>query len=74
MVAMAPCDRCVRVPDRQRLAFEPNLAGGRLDQSGHALDERRLAGAVLADQAMHLAAVDRQVYAVEGTDARIVLH
>ena len=66
-------DRRVRIPDRQRLAFEPNLASGRLNQPGNALDERRLAGTVLANEAMHLAAGHRQVDAAQGTHARIVL-
>ena len=66
-------DRRVRIPDRQRLAFEPNLAGSRLNQPGNALDQRRLAGTILANEAMHLTAGHRQVDAAQGTHARIVL-
>ena len=37
------------------LAADEDLAGGRLDDAGENLDQRRLAGAVVADQADHLA-------------------
>ena len=66
-------DRGSGVADRERLALEPDLAGGGLDQPGDALDERRLAGAVLADQTVHLAAGHGQVDAIEGAHARVVL-
>ena len=69
----APTDRGVGVADRERLAFEPHLTRGRLDQPGDALDERGLAGAVLADQAVHLAAGHGQIDPIEGAHARVVL-
>jgi hypothetical protein len=56
----AASDRGVQIPDRQRLAVEPNLPSGWLNQPGNTLDERRLAGTVLADEAMHLTAGHRQ--------------
>ena len=39
------------VPAGDRLAADDDLAGGRLDDAGEDLDQRRLAGAVVADQA-----------------------
>jgi hypothetical protein len=66
-------DRGARIADWQRLALKADLASSRLDQSGHALDQGRLAGPVLPDKAVDLAAVDPQVDAAEGADARIVL-
>ena len=46
------------VPAGDRLAADDDLAAGRLDDAGEDLDERRFAGAVVADQADDLAAVD----------------
>src|SRR5215203_1355251 len=66
-------DRRVRVPDRQGLAFKAHVAGRRLNQPGNTLDEGRLAGAILADQAMHLASCHREVDAVQRTHTWIVL-
>ena len=43
------------VAHRQRLALEEDLAAGGLVDAGDALDQRRLAGAVRAEQAVHLA-------------------
>ena len=62
---------------RERAAFQP-LTGlprtrisplSRLDDAGENLDQRRLAGAVVADQADDLAVVDVQVDAAERIDA-----
>jgi hypothetical protein len=66
-------DRRVRIPDGQRLAFEPNLASSRLNQSGYALDEGRLAGAILTNEAMHLATGESEVDPTQGTHARVLL-
>ena len=52
-----------------RLAADEDLAAGRLDHAGEDLDQRRLAGAVVADQADHLAAVDVQIDAAKRIDA-----
>ena len=64
-------------------AFGPRLAGilpadlfplvvdrsaGRREDSGHDLDERRFAGAVVADQPQDLAGVQVQVHAAQGLD------
>ena len=62
-----------RIAGRQGSTVDGDLAGGRGDQAGDALDERRLAGAVLADQAVDLPGGDREVDAVEGADAGVVL-
>jgi hypothetical protein len=67
-------DRRVRIPDRQRRAFEQNLASGRLNQPRDALDECRFAGTVLADETVHLAAGHAQVNATKGAYAGIVLN
>ena len=50
----AALERRRRVAGRQRLAHEEDLAAGRLDRAGDALDQRRLAGAVGPEQAVHL--------------------
>ena len=44
-----------------------------LVRTGEDLDQGRLAGAVLAEQAVHLAGADVEVDAVEGADARELL-
>ena len=46
--------------DRDRLAGEEDLATVRLVDSGDDLDEGRLAGAVLAEERVHLARIERQ--------------
>ena len=56
-----------------RLAADEDLAAGRLDHAGEDLDQRRLAGAIVADQADDLAAVDVQVDAAEREDAAVGL-
>ena len=63
-----------RVRDGDRLAVEEDLALGRLVGAGEHLDERRLAGAVLAQQAVDLAGPDLQVDAVERPGSRELLH
>ena len=46
-----------------------------LQHAGHGLDQRRLAGAVVADQADDLVAADREVDVAQGMDsAEIFLH
>ena len=65
--------RAGRVAGRQRLAREEDLAGGRLDGTGDALDQRRLAGAVGAEQAVDLAGPDVEVDALQRLDAGVLL-
>ena len=65
--------RARRVPAGDRLAADEDLAAGRLDHAGEDLDQRRLAGAIVADQADDLAAVDVQVDAAERIDAAVGL-
>ncbi len=51
-----PCSIASRgLDDGERLAAPADLAGVGLDQSGEDLQQRRLAGAVLADERMRLA-------------------
>ena len=49
--------------------MEQDLAAGRLDDAGHALDERRLTRAVRAEQTVHLALEDVEVDAVQRLDS-----
>ena len=64
---------------RERAALHPDtgspriedLAAGRLDHAGKDLDQRRLAGAVVADQADHLAAVDAEVDPAQRIDVAV---
>ena len=65
--------RARAVPVVHLLAADEDVAAGRLDHAGEDLDQRRLAGAVVADQADHLAAVDMQVDAAEREDAPVGL-
>ena len=65
--------RAGRVALRERLAGEADLARGRLDHAGHALDEGRLAGAVGPEQAVDLARQDVEVHARERRDAGVLL-
>jgi hypothetical protein len=51
------------------LAVEQDLAGGRLDDARHALDQRRLAGAVGTEQAVDLARLHVEVDALERAHA-----
>ncbi len=50
-------------------AGNPDLAFVRLIDAGHGLDQRRLAGTVLADQCGHLARIEAQPHLVERTHA-----
>jgi hypothetical protein len=50
--------RVARAGEVHRLAFEQDLARGRLVHARHGLDEGRLAGAVVAQQAMAFARGD----------------
>ena len=54
--------------ERGRLAGEADLAGVRAVRPGQHLDQRRLAGPVLTEQAVHLAGVDVEVDPVKGAD------
>ena len=58
-----------RVPRRRGRAVDQDLALVRLVDAGHDLDQRRLAGPVLADQRMHLAPPQLERHVVEGTGA-----
>ena len=62
-----------RVPAGHRLAAHDDLAAGRRDHAGEDLDQRRLAGAVVADQADDLADVDVQADAAERVDVAVGL-
>ena len=66
--------RCRRVPDRERLALEQDLAAGGLVHAGDALDQRRLAGSVGAEQAVHLALEDVEADPLQRLDAGELLH
>ena len=52
-----------------RLAVDPDLAGVGDHRARQALDQGRLAGAVVADDGQHLARVQVEVGAVEADDA-----
>ena len=54
---------------RKRPAVEPDRAGVRLVEAGDAVEQRRLAGAVRADQAADRAGRDREADVVERGDA-----
>jgi hypothetical protein len=58
--------------DRQ--AFDADMAGQRLLQSGNAAHQRGFAGAVGADECRHAACCDGQAHAVKGAVARIFKH
>src|SRR5262249_51174284 len=61
------------VAEGEGLAEQLDAALVRGDQAGHDLDERRLAGAVLAEQAVDLARPYLEVHAVEGLHPRVRL-
>ena len=65
--------RLRRLAGRQRIAVDEDLALRGRDHAGYALDQRRLAGAVRAEQAVHLAGVDVEVDPVERAHARVLL-
>src|SRR6185312_2786848 len=57
-----------RATEVDRIAAEADLAMGRTEIAGDDLDERRLAGAVVAHQADHLARVNMHVHTMKGPD------
>ena len=61
----------MRRADRRSAAVDEDLAAVGLGQAGQDLDQRRLAGAVGADQAVHLAGHDRQRNAAQRLRAAI---
>ena len=61
------------VGDRDRLALPADLAGGRLQRAVEDLDQRRLAGAVLAEERVDLAGLDGEVDVVVGAERGEVL-
>ncbi len=65
--------RMARVLDRDLLAFPDDLAGIGLDHAVDDLDQRALAGAVLAQQRVDLVALDRQRNLIVGQAAGILL-
>ena len=65
--------RFLRVGDLDGAAVEQDRACVGLDDAGQAADQRGLAGAVGADQAMHLAGDDVEVDALERLYAAKVL-
>jgi hypothetical protein len=62
-----------RAGDLDRLALDTNFAPGRGDRAGENLDQRRLAGAVLAEDGVHLTSPQIEVDVFQGGDAAIVL-
>ena len=64
-----PCSIASRgLRRRERLALPAHLAAIGLDESGEDLQQRRLAGAVLADQRVRLALGDVEADAAERVD------
>ena len=55
-----------------RLAFDDDLAAIRLDCTREGLDQRRLAGAVVADQRKDFAAPDLQAYVVHSAEPAVI--
>jgi hypothetical protein len=66
--------RRLRAGEADLLTEPPHLAGVRPVHPGQHLDERGLAGAVLAQQAVHLTRRDVQIDAVKGADPGEGLH
>jgi hypothetical protein len=64
----AGVQRVLRSPEVHRLPIHEELAGVRNEGTGQALDQRRLARAVVADDAQHLARVEVEVDAIESDD------
>ena len=62
-----------RLADGQQLTFDEDLSLGRGDHARHALDQRRLAGAVGPQQAVHFPGAHVEVHALEGAHPRILL-
>ncbi len=71
--ADAEAPRLRRVAHGKRPAFPEYLAGVGLDDAVDDLDERALAGAVLAEQRVNLAGGDRKAYVVVRQRTRITL-
>ena len=66
-------DPSPRRPVAERRAEDPAAAAARAGQAEQQLDDRRLARAVGAEQAEHLAALDGHRQAVEGAHASVLL-
>ena len=62
--------RLRRAGELDRLALPAHLAGARLDQAVDDLHQRRLAGAVLAEQRVDLAGIEVEIDAVIGEEDR----
>ena len=62
-----------QIARRERLSLEEDLPGGRLDRSGHALDQRRLAGAVGTEQTVDHPRVDLEAHAAQSRDPGVLL-
>ena len=69
MVSMPFPQRVDRPGEVGPLALEEDLAVVRLIDAGDALDQRRLAGAVVAEQRDHLAGIDVPAHVVDGDQA-----
>ena len=65
--------RVVRLAEATRLAVDDDLAGVGMHGAREHLDQRRLAGAVVADDGHDLARADREVDAVDGHDRAVAL-
>ena len=66
-------ERVARRLEIDRLAVDAVGAGGEPDRAGDRLAERRFAGAVLADQRVHLAGVEVEIDPLDGMHAAIDL-
>src|SRR6185436_18641495 len=66
--------RVTRRAEMDQLAVEPDLAFVRLQRARQRLDQRRLAGAVVADDREDLAGVELEVGAVQRDDLAVALH
>ena len=69
----AALERARGIARWKRLAHEKDLAARRLDRAGNALDQRRLAGAVGAEQAVHFGLENVEVDTLERLDSRKLL-
>ena len=65
-------DRVGRVPDVDLPALHVDFAAGRAHRARQHLDQRRLAGAVVAEQADDLVAEDAERHAVERAHASVI--
>ena len=68
----AACERALG-NSAGRLAVDLDRTGIGLDQAGDDLDQRALAGAVLAEQRHHLAGAELEIDLGEGLDAAVAL-